>query len=97
MLQQIYRRPPCRRAISIKLCSNIIKTLLVTFSVWLSPIDLLADFNSLYSEQLGEAAFVILTFLQEHKRNSSFAFVCVCTENKIQLQMSSKHIYSHKQ
>ena len=26
MLQQIYRRPPCRSVISIKMCSNIIET-----------------------------------------------------------------------
>ena len=93
MLQQIYRRPPCRRAISIKLCSNIIETY-SSSSLWLSPVDLLTDFSSFYAEQLGEAAFCdsyLLTSTQAQ------FFLCICTENKIQLQMSSKHNYSHKQ
>ena len=92
MLQQIYRRPPCRRAISIKLCSNIIEKAHLLRGCLL---DLLTDFNRFIQNSLEKLLFVILTFLQVHKNNSSFAFVCICTENKIQLQISSKHIYSH--
>ena len=105
MMQQIYRKPPCIRAISIKLCSNSIE---IAQLVWLSSIDLLilTAFIQSTLEKLLFAAIkntldkllvVILSFLQVHKHTSSFVFVYICTENKIQLQTSSKHIYSNKQ
>ena len=71
MLRQIYRRPPCRRAISIKLCSNIIET-----AAWFSPADLLTDFlNIFYSEQLGEAAFRDSYLLANTQAQF---FLCIC-------------------
>ena len=62
MLQQIYRRSPCRRAISIKLCSNIIETAHLLRGCLLQIC--LQTLTAFIQNSLEKLLFVILTFLQ---------------------------------
>ena len=103
MMQQLYRRPPCKRAISIKLCSNIIKIailrgclLQICVAVIQNTLEKLLF--AVIKNALKKLSFVILTFLQVHKHTSSFVLVCTCAENEIQsvqnifIRVNNEHI-----
>ena len=90
MLQQIYRRPPSRRAISVKLCSNIIETAHLLRGCLLQIC--LQTLTAFIQNSLEKLLFVILTFLQVHKHNAHLCQELLSLNKKKSLIKTSSYI-----